>query len=110
MEAFVQLHRDRDQIQNSLRNTNLKELSDVFVATENQILSNHLEIAGVAKKICPWKSCSSLHGTIYKEFTAKVSVFSDSMICLGKMKPHSEAAKGGTNQLVHSDPVIQKSG
>ena len=88
----VHLHEDQDQIQRVLRNLNVQEIQQIFTTKKTQIISLlQNELSGVHGHLnwdqSTWKSSTLSHNAIYKQFTATVYVFSDSVLCLGGKCP-----------------------
>ena len=86
--AAVHLHEDQDQIQRVLRNMDVEQIQQIFATTQKQVADLHQKELYVMHgqqswKESPPKSCTPLHKDIYKQCTAKVYVFSDSVLCLG---------------------------
>ena len=99
MWAAGHLHQHQDQIQRVLQNTNVQQIHQVFTTAESQIADvQRQESSGMRGKLSwedsSWRSCTLLHRDIYGHFTAKVYVFSDSVLCLGgKCLQFSESAR-----------------
>ena len=86
--AAVHLHEVQDQIQRVLRNMDVEQIQQMFAKTQNQIADLHQKDLYVMNGQQSWKerppkSCTPLHKDIYKQCTAKVYVFSDSVLCRG---------------------------
>ena len=79
LRAAVHLGKDCD--------INLRLAGQLFKETEKRV-SGQTETAGISLinfQDLRWMSTSLLHSRAYQYFTAKVYVFSDSVLCLGKM-------------------------
>ena len=88
MWAAVYLDHERDQFQRVLQNMDAGEIQQIFSTMQNQIRSlQQEELFGLHRYVnldqSSWKSCTLLHKNIYKQFSAKANVFSDSVLCLG---------------------------
>ena len=76
------------------RNTNFKELKTLFDTTQRLILEHAFEIPNVSTiewKFTFWMRSTLLHDKVTKLAKAKVHVYSNSVLCLGKVHEHSEA-------------------
>ena len=87
MGSRTLLHHDQDHILRSLRNTNVEQNQQIFTTTANKIANFQFEeladlYGQLSWEASPWKSCTLLHRDTYKQSTAKVYVFSDSVLCL----------------------------
>ena len=84
MWAAVHLDKDRDQCQRVLRNMDFDVIQLIFSTTPNQ---QERELSGLQRQMdwdqSPWKSCTVVHDDIYKQLSAKVYIFADSVLCLG---------------------------
>ena len=86
--AAVHLHEVQDQIQRVLRNMDVEQIQQMFATTQNHIADLHQKELCVMHGQQSWKerppkSCTPLHKDIYMQCTAKVYVFSDSVLCRG---------------------------
>ena len=86
--AAVHLHEDQDQIQRVLKNMDVEQIKQIFATTQKLVADLHQKELYVMHgqqnwKESPPKSCTPLHKDIYKQCTAKVYVFSDSVLCPG---------------------------
>ena len=76
MWATVHLDQERDENKRGLRN--------IIVEDSEQKKDKVLGLHGQLKwNQSPWKSCTVLHNDFYKQFKAKVYVFSASLLSLG---------------------------
>ena len=69
------------------RNTNFKELKTLFDITQRLILEHAFEIPNVSTivwKFTLWMRSTLLHDKVTKLTKAKVHVYSNSVLCLGK--------------------------
>ena len=76
------------------RNTNFEEIKMLFDITLRLIVENSFEIMNSSPMIqdfSPWMRSTLCHDQAIKWTKAKVNVYSDSVLCLGKMHGHSEA-------------------
>ena len=111
MWAAVRLHKDQDQIQRVLRKMDVEEIQQVIATTQNQMISSqHSELSRVYvqlnRKQSPWRSCTLLDKDIYKQFMAKVDVFSDSVLCLSEKCPQYSDSAGIWEQNRISNIVL----
>ena len=84
----------------ALRNTNFEELKTLFDITQRLILEHAFEILNVSTNewhLRPWDEIQ-----VFKWATAKVHVYSDSVLCPGKMYDHTEANKT-SNSPTHTE-------
>ena len=92
MWGAVHLHHVQDQMRRALRITDVEQIQQIFTTMENQIVDLQFkELAGPYGQLSwersPCRSCTLFHNGIYEQFTAKVCVFSDSVLCLGGKCP-----------------------
>ena len=76
------------------RNTNFKELQNLFDITQKLLLDDQADIMNVTTIDCTppsWTRSTLSHGQVIAWTKAKVRVYSDSVLCFGKMSDHSEA-------------------
>ena len=75
------------------KNTHFEELKTLFDITQKVISDQDFEILNVSTiewKFTPWMRSTLLHDNVIKWTKAKVHVYSDSVLSLGKMHEHSE--------------------
>ena len=84
------------------KNTNFEELQNLVHITEKLILHHQVGILNV--KRIEWTTSSWTRSRLSHDQTitwtkARVHVYSDSVLCLGKMSDHSEANRRWENQI-----------
>ena len=102
MKASVHLGPSHNENLVAYRNTNFKELRALFDSTQRLILEQSIEILKVSAvlwRFTPWMRSILCHDQVYKWPKAKVYVYSDSVLCLGRMHDHSEANAKWKGQL-----------
>ena len=76
------------------RNTNFEEIQSLFNVTQTLILEQSDEVLNVhtiESTSHSWTRSTLAHDQVIQWTTAKVRVYSDSVLCLGKMSFHNEA-------------------
>ena len=94
MNAAVHLGTHNTEILEVYGNTNLEELQNLFDITQRWMLDHEAEILNVTPIdwTAPSQTKSTLpHGQVITWTKARVHVFSDSVLCLGKVRGHPEA-------------------
>ena len=84
------------------KNTNVDALMTLLDITQKLILNQNHDILNVSKikwKFTPWMRSTLLHDKVIKLSKAKIHVYSDSVLCLGKMHRHPEAVVKRKEQL-----------
>ena len=84
------------------RNTNFEELKTLFDITQRLIVEQSFEILDVSSMIYTfslWMRSTLCHDQVIKLAKAKVHVYSDSVLCLGKIHDHSEANEKWKSQI-----------
>ena len=102
MKAAIHLGPSYIENLEAYKNTNFEEFQKLFGITQKLILDHSEEILYVKPIECTTPSCtrSTLsHDQVIKWTKAKVSVCSDSVLCLGKMSDHSEANQKREGQV-----------
>ena len=102
MKASVHLGPSYDENLVACRNTNFDELKTLFDITQRLILEQSIEIQDVSTMIwnvTPWMRFTLCHDQVIKWAKLKVHVYSDSVLCLGKIYDHSEANKKWKRQI-----------
>ena len=102
MKAAVHLGQNYNENLITCRNTNFEELKTLLDITQKFLLVlNHeiLNVSTIKWQFTPWMRSSLLHDKVIKWAKAKVYVYSDSVLCLGKMQEHSEANEKWKDQL-----------
>ena len=87
LRAAVHLGKDYDTNLRCVKNYLWKTTGQLFRETE-KLISGQAETAGISLiklQDLRWVSTSLLHSRAYQYSTARVHVFSDSVLCLGKM-------------------------
>ena len=87
LRAAVHLGKDYDTNLRSVKHSLWKTTEQFFRETE-KLISGQTETTGISLinfQDLRWVSTSLLHSRAYQYATAKVYVFSDSVLCLGKM-------------------------
>ena len=98
------LHLGEDDKDNLVfhRNTNFEALKTLFDMRQKLILNQKHEIKHVTTiewQFAPWMRSTLLHDKVIKLSKAKVHVYSDSVVCLGRMHGHPAAKKKWQDQL-----------
>ena len=101
MKASVHLGPNYNQNLKGYRNTNFEDLKTLFDITQRSILHHADEILNVSA--IEWTfsrqtRSTLLHDQVIKWTKAKVHVYTDSVLCLGKMQELSGANKKWTDQ------------
>ena len=102
MKAAVHLGPHYTAFLQVYKNTNFEEHQNLFDITQRFILDHHAEILNAAPidwTAPPWTRCTLTHDQVITRTKAKVHVYSDSVLCLGKIQEHSEANQRWKNQL-----------
>ena len=91
MKSAVRFGREYQQNWIACRNTNFEEIKTLFDITLRLIVDNSSEILNLSTTIndfSPWMRSTLCHDQVIKWAKAKVHVYSDSVLCLGKMHSH----------------------
>ena len=102
MKAGIHLGEDYNDILVAYRNTNFDALKALFDITQKLILNQKHEILNVSTiewQFASWMRSTLLHDRVIKLSKVKVHVYSDSVLCLGKMHRHTEAKEKWKDQL-----------
>ena len=102
MKAAVHLGTNHVEILEVYSNTNFEEFPNIFDITQKWILDHQAEILNVTT--IDWTAPSLMRSTLTHDQVstwtkAKVRVYSDSVLCLGKMSDHTEANRRWDNQV-----------
>ena len=94
MKAAIHLRPNYVENLEVYRNTNFEELQDLFVIAQKLILDHQAEILNVTP--VDWTAPSWTRSTLYHDpvitwTKARVRVYSDSVLCLGKLSDYLEA-------------------
>ena len=102
MKAAVHLGQHYNENLITYRTTNFEEHKTLFDITQRLILNQDFEILNVSSiewTFTPWMKSTLLHDKVIKCGKAKVHVYSDSVLCLGKIYWHTEAHVKWKDQL-----------
>ena len=102
MNAAVHLGQNYNENLVIHRNTNFEELKRLFDITQRLISEQGIEILNVSSvewTFTPRMRSTLLHDEVIRWAKAKVHVYSDSVLCLGKMHEHTEANVKWKDQL-----------
>ena len=94
IKAAIRLGENHNDYLIAYKNTNFDALKALFDITQKSVLDQDFEILYVstfAWTFAPWMRSTLLHDKVIKWAKGKVHVYSDSVVCLGKMLVHSEA-------------------
>ena len=84
------------------KNTDFEQLKTLFDITQKLILEQRIEIHGVSTiegHVTSWRRSTLLHDKENKLSKARPHVYSDSVLCLGKMHPHPTGMEKWREQL-----------
>ena len=102
MKAAIHLGENYNDHLFTDRNTNFEALKTLFDIMQELILNQKREIWHVSTiewQFTPWMRSILLHDKVIKLSKAQVHVYSDSVLCLGKMHRHPEAMEKRREQL-----------
>ena len=91
MKSAVRLGREYQQSSIACRNTKFEEIKTLFDITLRLVVDNSSDILNLSTTIfdfSPWMRSTLCHDQVIKWAKAKVHVYSDSVLCLGKMHSH----------------------
>ena len=97
MKAAIHLGEDHNENFVTYRNTNFDALKTLFDITQKLILKQKHEILNVST--IEWQFTPVLHYKVLKWANAKVHVYLDSVLCLGRMHGHLQAKEKWKDQL-----------
>ena len=99
MKSAVHLGRENQQNLIACRNTNFEELFDL---TLRLIVENSFKILNTSSPVFDlsfWMRSTLCHDQVIMWAKAKVHVYSDSVLCLGKLHDHPEANEKWRDQV-----------
>ena len=94
VKAAIHLRPNYVEILEVYRNTNFEEIQDLFVIAQKLILDHQAEILNVTRTgwTAPsWTRSTLSHDRVITWRKARVRVYSDPVLCLGKLSDYFEA-------------------
>ena len=101
-KAAMHLGPDCEQNLCTAKYTDFQQLKTLFDISESWILNHRSEICGISTiewHCIFWRRFTMLHNRAIKLSKAKVHVYSDSVLCLGKMHEHPIAMEKWKEQI-----------
>ena len=101
MKASVHLGPDYEEHLRT-KNTDVVQVKTLFDISQTLILNHRSEIYGISTiewNTTPWMRSTLLHDRAIKLSKAKVHVYSDAVLCLGKMHDHPTAIQKWEEQI-----------
>ena len=102
MKAAVHLGPNYTENMEVCKHANFKEIQNLFNVSQRLIMEHPAEILNVSTvdwTFLSWQRSTLMHDQVITWTKAKVHVYTDSVLCLGKMSEHSDAIKRWENQL-----------
>ena len=109
MKAAVHFGPNYNEIVEVYRNTNFEELKNLFDIILRLILEHEAEMLNVSPNdwTAPsWTRYTLTHDQVMKWTKAKVHVYSDSVLCLGRMQEQKRTNDGMINSKSFDSPLL----